>query len=324
METILLIFIFTVCMVGLTKGADWFLESAEKIGLAIGLSHFIIGVTIISFGTSFPELFTGIVAVLQEVPEMVAANAIGSNIANILLVVGLSSIVGGKLAVSKSLIDLDLPLLVAGTILLLVTIFPFSQGSQAIITASEGMILVFGYLIYMVYTVLYKEEGSEMSPTQIEENKKNRPKLIPADFILLFLGVILLTFSSNYLVESVIALSELHKIAVGAISIIAVAIGTTLPELFVSVKAVLDGDAEIALGNVFGSNIFNGLMVVGVPAIIGDLPLDRETYMIGVPFMIFATLIFTFSGISKRIHAYEGAFYLLIYGLFIIKIFGIF
>ena len=299
------------------------MESAEKIGLAIGLSHFIIGVTIISFGTSFPELFTGVVAVLQGVPELVIANALGSNIANILLVVGLSSIVGGKLVVSKSLIDLDLPLLVAATTLLLATIIPF-RGGEPLVTGSEGMILAFGYLVYMVYTILYQEDVDDGLSNDLKEKDKEEIKLELADFTLLFLGIVLLTFSSNYLVESVVALSRLHQIAVGAISIVAVAVGTTLPELFVSIRAVLDGDSEMALGNVFGSNIFNGLIVVGIPAIVGDLPLDTETFKIGLPFMVFATLLFTFSGISKRIHAYEGAFYLLLYGLFIIKIFGIF
>ncbi len=336
METVILIFIFVVSTVGLVKGADWFLESAEKIGLALGLSHFIIGVTIVSFGTSFPELFTSIVAVIQEAPEMVTANAIGSNIANIFLVVGFSALVGGKLTVGKSLIDLDLPLLAAGTAILLAVIYPFNDLSgEVFISRPESLILVFGYVIYFVYTILFEEEDEKFIekeddlktlPSREERRGHGREasKLKSSDFILLVLGIILLSFSSNYLVKSVVALSALHRIAVGAISIVAVAIGTTLPELFVSVKAVRSGDSDMALGNVFGSNIFNSFVVIGIPGLIGGLPLDSETYAIGVPFLIFATLLFTFSGISRRIHAYEGAFYILLYGLFILKIFGIF
>ncbi len=332
MQTVILVFIFIISTFGLVKGADWFLESAEKIGLAIGLSHFIIGVTIVSFGTSFPELFTGVVAVLEGAPTMVAANAIGSNIANILLGVGLSALVGGKLVVTKSLIDLDLPLLAGGTAILLVTIFSFTTEEVVFINRSESLILVFGYFVYFIYTLAYEEEDDSESvetlPSRKERRghgeKTERPKLLFSDFALLVLGVMLLTFSSRYLVQSVIGLSELHQIAIGAISIIAVAVGTTLPELIVSVKAVINGDSEIALGNVFGSNIFNSFIVIGIPGLIGGLPLDHETYYIGIPFLILATVLFIFSGISRRIHAYEGAFYILLYILFIIKIFGIF
>lgn len=111
------IVIFLASLVALVKGADWLLESSEKIGLSLGLSPFIIGVTIVGLGTSFPELISSLFAVFQGITEFVPANAIGSNIANILLVVGVSAVIGGRLVVTKSLIDLDLPLLAISTIL---------------------------------------------------------------------------------------------------------------------------------------------------------------------------------------------------------------
>ena len=109
------IIVFIISLAVLVKGADWLLGSAEKIGLAAGLSPVIVGVVIVGLGTSFPELISSLVAVFKGVTEIVAANAIGSNIANILLVVGISSVVGGRLAVTKNLIDLDLPLLAIST-----------------------------------------------------------------------------------------------------------------------------------------------------------------------------------------------------------------
>ncbi len=332
--TIILAFIFAVSVVGLVKGADWFLESSEKLGLALGLSPFIVGVTIVSLGTSFPELFTGIMAVLRGAPEIVTANAIGSNIANILLVVGFSALVGGKLVVTKSLIDLDLPLLAIGTVILLGVIQPFSEGQEAIITRPESIILVIGYIIYFIYTIFHDYPETEKEDVKkLPSRKERRENLAEGekssgftlnDGILLFIGVFLLAFGSNYLIDSVIKLSELHQIAMGVISIIAVAIGTTLPELFVCVKAAREGNSELALGNIFGSNIFNSFIVIGIPGIIGDLPLDVETYQVGIPFLLFATLLFVISGISRRVHSYEGAFYLLLYIIFIVKIFGIF
>jgi len=334
MNTLILIFIFTISIVGLTKGADWFLESAEKVGFFLGLSPFIIGVTVVSLGTSFPELFTGIMAVLQNAPEIVAANAIGSNIANILLVVGVTALVGGKLVVPKSLIDLDLPLLAGGTALLFVMIYPFAGDSEIMIIRPESIALVFGYVVYLTYVIFNdfdsseedsKNLSSQKTKKQIKKRKdKTKPELKIVDIVLLFMGVFLLAFGSRYLIESAVLLSEIHQIAVGAIAIIAVAIGTTLPELFVSVKAAREGNSELALGNIFGSNIFNSFMVIGIPGLISDLPLDSETYRVGVPFLILATALFVISGISRKIHVSEGIFYLLLYALFIIKVFGLF
>src|SRR3989344_2003975 len=157
--------IFAVSLAVLVKGSNWLVTSAEKIGLAVGLSPFIVGVTIAGVGPSFPELISSFVAVLKGVPEVAAANAVGSNIANILLIVGLSALVGRKLIVTKSLIDLDLPLLAIGTVLLLGVLW-------------DGVIT---YGVYLLYTMLHKESedtqeiidaahlhasGRERQPTQ--------------------------------------------------------------------------------------------------------------------------------------------------------------
>ncbi len=337
MESFILILIFLVSTIGLVKGADWFLESAEKLGLFLGLPSFIVGVTIVSLGTSFPELFTGIMAMMQNAPEIVVANAVGSNIANILLVVGFSALISGKLVVTKSLIDLDIPLLAIGTALLLAVIYPFkgNGNEDAIITGAESILLVIGYVIYFIYIILHDPNDTEKAikkehPPRVkrrdhllnkEEPKKANFKI--QDLFLFLTGIFLLAFGSNYLIRSVVAFSELHQIAVGAISIVAVAVGTTLPELFVSIKAAKQGNSELALGNIFGSNIFNSFIVIGVPGLLGNISMDIETYRVGLPFLVISTFLFVISGISKRIHAYEGAFYLLLYILFIVKIFGI-
>jgi len=115
---------------------------------------------------------------------------------------------------------------------------------------------------------------------------------------------------------------EYVLIATGVIAITAIALGTSLPELIVSIKAAIQKKPEVALGNIFGSNIFNALVVVGIPGLFTTLKLDAQTYALGVPALILATLIFTISGISRRFHMWEGGFYLLLYILFIAKLFG--
>ena len=317
------ILVFILSLTVLVKGADWLLDSAEKIGLAVGFSPFIVGVIIVGIGTSFPELISSLVAIRQGVVEIVAANAVGSNIANILLIVGFSAVVGGRLVVNKSLIDLDLPLLATSTVLLLVVVIDRQ------VTFFEAILLVAAYGVYLLYTILHKEhedihEDSSAKEKQRKKKKIKPPKIVPMDIIFLVLGIAGLVLGAKYLIDSVIKLSEIFQIGAGVIAITAVAFGTSLPELIVSIKAARQKKSEVALGNIFGSNVFNALMVVGIPGLFVKLQVDAPTLLVGVPIMALATLLFIISGISKRIHVWEGAFYLLLYILFIGKLFNLF
>lgn len=324
------IVVFIVSLAVLVKGADWLITSAEKIGLAIGLSPFIVGVTIVGVGTSFPELISSFVAVFKGVTDVVAANAIGSNIANILLIVGISAVIGKKLTVTKSLIDLDLPLLAIGTVLLLGIVWDKQ------ITFGESLLMLVTYGVYLLYTVLHKDtedsqEITEVLPSRQERRKHiaahkkekfTRPKLVAKDFILLVVGILGLVFGAKYLIDALVNLSTMLNIATGVIAITAVAVGTSLPELLVSAKAAFQKKSEVALGNIFGSNVFNALVVIGLPGLFRTLAVDSQTFTIGVPTMTLATLLFVISGISRRIHVWEGVFYLSVYILFIAKLFN--
>lgn len=322
------IIVFIVSLAVLVKSADWLIGSAEKIGLAFGLSSFIVGVTIVGLGTSFPELIASLFAVLKGATEVVTANAIGSNIANILLIVGISSIVGRSLSVTKSLIDLDLPLLAIGTVIFL------GVAWDGQINFGESLILLSAYGVYLLYTVIHRDEIEsdevvKTLPSRKDRRQKvniteedKRPKITSKDIILLLVGIVGLGFGAKYLIDALINLSLIFNIAVGVITITAVSIGTSLPELLVSVKAAWQKKSEIALGNVFGSNVFNILVVVGLPGLFSTLNIDSQTFTIGLPVLALATLLFVISGISRRIHAWEGAFYLFFYLLFIVKLFN--
>jgi len=324
------IFIFIISLVVLVKGADWLLESAEKIGMHFGLSPFVIGVLITGIGTSLPELASGISAVFNGANEIVVANAVGSNVANILLVIGISAVVGGRLVMTKNLIDLELPLLAISTVLFLGVVY------DGVVTQLEAFFLVLAYTIYLVYTVLNKGEGKEGFVStmereieeRIEKYKQNfgfsimKPFFIFKDYIMLIVGAFALFIGAEYLIESVIAISDEVGIATGVISITAVAIGTSLPELLVSIKAVLQKKYETSVGNILGSNAFNALMVVGVPGVASSLVLGDKTLLVGVPVMALATLLFIISGISRTIYNWEGMIYLVVYAFFIVKLFA--
>lgn len=328
--------IFIAALLVLIKGADWVLDSAERIGLAIGFSPFIIGVLLVGVGTSFPELIAGIVSVFQGAPEIVTANAVGSNIANILLVIGFAAVVAGRLTVTKNLIDLDLPLVALATVLLLGVV---RDGS---VTQPEALLLIAGYVVYFFYALRVREEEEEATeedvvdvippprhkppppPTSSIIKTLQTPEVILKNIGIFIVGAAGLALGAHYLIKSVIALSTLLDIATGTIALAAVAFGTSLPEVIVSLKAARQKKSEVVLGNIFGSNVFNTLAVIGIPALFTTLPIDAQTFSLGLPVMIAATALFVISGISRRIHNWEGMMYLLIYILFIGKLFGFF
>ncbi len=321
---ILWILAFILSLAVLVKSADWFVESSEKIGLALKISPFIIGVTIVAIGTSFPELATSIIATLKGTTEIVAANVVGSNLGNILLIVGISAILAKTLIVKRNLIDLDAPLLGITTFLFIFVVWDKK------IVLGEGILLILGFLIYILYTIFQKRkpekeisEAIEILPSRVERRKVS-PGINSKTFLFLVLGIVGLTVGANYTIEAMIKISELLKISSSLIAITVLAIGTSLPELVVSIRASLKKKYEIALGNIFGSNVFNILLVVGIPALIRPLTVDELTFSIGLPFLIVATLLFIISGISRKIHIWEGAMYLLLYILFIAKLCGLF
>lgn len=318
--------IFIISLLVMIKGADWFLESSEKIGLALGLSPFIIGVVIVGLGTSFPELISSLIGVWQGQLDIAPANAIGSNIANILLVVGIASQLARdrKLEVHKNLIDIDIPLLASGTAL-----FIFVSLDHHI-TLLESILLLTTYLIYLLYIFIQKDEQVKHSGKnflkefQVQQGHPRKPGSITLKEVLFFtIGLLALMVGAKYLIDSVVALSAILNIATGLITVSAVALGTSLPELFVSVRAARAGKGDVALGNIFGSNIFNMFIVVGLPGLFGTLTIDEKTFFIGLPMLAVATFLFVISGISRKIYIWEGGFFLALYALFIGKLFNI-
>ena len=309
MSLFIWIIIFVVSLAVLIKAADYFTRYSEKIGLALGIPAFIVGVTIVSIGTSLPELASSIAAVMQGQTEIVIANAVGSNIANILLIVGIAALFARKLIVKRDLINLDAPLLACVTGM---AVFMIWDGK---VNWIEAIFLVGSYLVYALYTVFSRDKN--------DKKEQKKPKFKIAHLVIILVSAVFIYLGAKYTIDAVIEISNILNINSSIIALSAVAIGTSLPELLVSVMAAKRGNYEMALGNVFGSNIFNLTMVIGVPAFITELEVSSGALLIAVPFLILATVLYIISGISKKIHNWEGAMYLIIYGLFIVKLLGI-
>ena len=311
MTSILWIGVFFVSLVGLVKGADFLLTSAERIGKYFKLPAFVIGALIVGVGTSLPELASSVAAVLSGESEIVVANAVGSNIANILLVAGLSAIVGRKIISTKNLVNLEVSLLMLSTVLFL------GVSYDGIVSQLEALLVTLSFIVYFSYLLFHREDVE----TQAAGDPVNEITL--KDYIFLVLGSALLGLGANYLIESVIAISEIFNISPGVISISAIAIGTSLPEILVSVKAVIRGQTDMAFGNVFGSNVFNMLMIVGTVGLFSPLALDERTLLIGLPMLAVSTLTFIIASMAMRIYMWEGFMFLIFYLFFMLKIFGL-
>ena len=310
--------IFIVSLIVLIKASDYFTDSAEKIGVYFGLPAFIIGVTIVAIGTSLPELISSIFAVLKGSSEIVVGNVVGSNITNIFLVLGVAAILGKKIKVTYELVHVDLPLLVGSAFLLAVTIW------DGIFTLPEALLCIGGIILYLFYTINAekKHKDVEIKKEMKGEIKKIR-KLDLKTLIILAVSAFFIYLGAKYTVESVIQLSEILNIGKEIIAISAVALGTSLPELMVTVSAARKGKPEMAVGNILGSNIFNSLAVMGIPALIGTLIIPHSILTFGLPMMLIATLLYFFITQDKEITRWEGWMLIIFYVFFIGKLFNL-
>lgn len=308
--TIFWIVVFVASLTALIKGADFLLTSAERIGHYFKLAPFVIGALIIGIGTSLPELASSVFAVLAGETEIVIANAVGSNIANILLVAGLSAVVGRKIVSTKNLVNIEISLLMLSTALFIGVAY------DGLVTQLEAALIGMSFIVYFAYLLFHEDEDDKQEGMEVN-------KILTKDYAMLVGGSLLLGLGANYLIESVIALAEIFSIAPGAIAISAVAVGTSLPEILVSVTAVLRGKTDLAFGNVFGSNVFNMLMIVGSVGLFAPLSVGVATLTVGIPMLAAVTLMFIIASLSMRIYIWEGLMFLIFYLFFILKIFGV-
>jgi len=322
MELFIQIATFVIALAVLIKSSDIFTDNSEKLGQVLGIPQFLIGISIVALGTSLPELVTSILSNIEGYSSIVTANVVGSNIANILLVAGLSALVAKRLIVEKNLIKLDLPILFAITAILIVTIY---DGSFSFV---EGVILMAAYVVYLTYNFSeHRQAKLKMLEEKIEQkvekvihpkSKVNNSKLL----LFIFLSALGVFVGAKYTVSSIIGVSEILNLAPSAIAISAVAIGTSLPELMVGIAAAKKKNYEMVIGNIIGSNVFNATVVMSVASFFGTLNVTSDVITIAIPYLIISTILFTFSGIERKVFSFEGALYGILYLLFIGQLFN--
>ncbi|OIP81243.1 conjugal transfer protein TraR [Candidatus Peregrinibacteria bacterium CG22_combo_CG10-13_8_21_14_all_44_10] len=305
--------IMILSMAVLVKAADYFTTYSEKIGLILGISPFVIGATIVGVGTSMPELITSIISVYKGEPGIVSGNVVGSNITNILLIIGVGAIISKNTLSNKKLDEnLDIPILAFITIFLLLMLRDGTFGF------TEGIIMIVAYVIYTAY-LIHDHRTEKAIEAKVKEDTAEKSKIKWHLPVIIIVSGFFIYIGAEWTIESVIKISEMLNIGTAIIAGTVVALGTSLPELVVSIQAARRKQAGMILGNIFGSNIFNSTIVMGVPALMTDLPVPAPVLAVGIPFLIGATMLLIYSSMSKHISSFEGALYVLMYSYFIIE-----
>jgi cation:H+ antiporter len=292
----------------LIKGADWLVGSASKLAASFGIPSMVIGLTVVAFGTSAPESAIGILSAIDHTNQITLGDVIGSSIANIALIIGITSVIS-PLAVDRKLLTKEL---LISFIIQLVFITMALLGG--VVSKIDGIILLSGFLLFLVYLMRTSKNSlvsfSEGTDTTADES---RIKLIAV----LIVGLVCLVFGGNVVVDTSTSIAHRLGLSEAMIGVTIVALGTSLPELVTCIVAAVRKENDIAAGNIIGSNIFNILFVLGLSSAIHPIEISRGIY-IDSAFMLFATiLLFLFAFKQNRITRQKGIILVFLYLFFI-------
>tara|TARA_B100000508_G_C11463608_1_gene280421 strand:+ start:4184 stop:5134 length:951 start_codon:yes stop_codon:yes gene_type:complete len=293
----------------LVRGADLFVEGAKRIGAKFGMSSFAIGVLIVGLGTSLPELASSIAAVMAGSTEIVIANAVGSNITNILLIVGVLAILGGPVVINKDLLKTELPIFFIATVHFVASIY------DGVVDRVEALLLFGTLSAYIWY--LFSSANEAKDEMEVKVKKKD---ISIKDWVFVVLGAAAVLLGAKYTVAMAVNIATGLAIPIGLVSIAAIAIGTSLPELFVSLQAIKNKETDLAIGNIFGSNAFNILMVVGIPGLISRLEAGPVVMELGIGVLVAASLILFVNGLARQVQRWEGVAMMIFFVFFLVKL----
>ena len=287
----------------LVKGADYFVDGAAGIATKFGIPQLVVGLTIVAMGTSAPEAAVSITGALNGAADISIGNVVGSNILNVLIILGVTGVITA-VAVQKSTLMIEMPFMMAITVLLIVL---GMTGNE--ITFFEGVILWICFIAYLAYLYVLAKKGTD------EEATEDRPiwKLL----LFIVVGGVVVVWGANISVDAAVAIATAIGISEKLIGLTIVALGTSLPELVASVTAAKKGNADIAIGNIVGSNIFNILFVLGTSALIIPIPYQSAFLFDGIVAVAAGVLLWIATIRKRELSRVWGAIMLLCYAAYL-------
>lgn len=304
---IISILLLIVGFVLLIKGADIFVDGASSTALNLKVSKMVIGLTIVAFGTSAPELAVSIKALLSGSSDIVLGNVVGSNILNILLILGISSLFS-SMVVKDNTVKKEIPLTILFSVLLTVLSFDnvFDKKITNVITRTDGFVILLFFIVFIYYL-------ASIAKNNKEENEE-APYKIGKSLLFVLIGLVGIVAGSNLVVDNASAIAKALSVSEKMISLTIVAFGTSLPELGTSVQAARKHENDIAIGNIIGSNIFNIGIVIGLPcALIGNINVGTFNYIDMFTMIGAAILLFLLTFKKRKLDKGEGLIMLLIF-----------
>jgi len=334
------ILLFIVGLIFLVGGSEYFVKSASTIAKKLRVSEFVIGLTLVALGTSIPELASSIVASLDKSPGIVVGNVVGSNVANIGLVIGIAATIT-VIKTKKDMLKRDGYFMLLASVLLLIFALNLS------IDFFESIIFIILYVAYILYIFVNKSLRKEIKAIEDHPFNLHKLKNLAKKFLFYFkyneksiekvdryllkhVGIFLLSgvaivFGAKFLVEEAIFIAHSFGISDVLIGLTLIAVGTSLPELMVTISAARQGYANMAVGNVLGSNIANIFLILGVSGILFPIKIQPGTLVVSIPFMlILSILLLVFIKTEWKLKKWEGIILLLFYATFIIGSFYLF
>ncbi|UCF89970.1 MAG: calcium/sodium antiporter [Desulfobacterales bacterium] len=299
----------------LIKGADWLVDGAASIARRANVSDLVIGLTVVAFGTSTPELFVNIIASLRGNTDIAIGNVLGSNVANVVLILGVSSMIY-PLAVTQGTVWKEIPfsLLAAAVLYFTANDQLIDHAGASVLTRIDGLVFLSFFTIFIYYSFSIAARINGM-----EAHVPAKPRGWIPSVVFILGGLMGLTLGGRWIIDGAVALATRFGMSESILGLTIVAVGTSLPELATSAVAAYKKNADIAVGNVVGSNIFNIFFVLGISALIKPLPFQpRNNSDIGA--VILASLllfVFMFTGKKRSLDRWEGLVSLILYGGYI-------
>ena len=316
---LLSVFLIVVGFVFLIKGADFLVEGSSNIAKKFHIPEIIIGLTIVSIGTSMPELFVSTTSSINGYSDMSIGNIIGSNLCNLLLILGLSAMIR-PIKFQRETRLIEMPMCLVITI-----IFMIFCNTSGTIQKSEAIILIILFIMFIIYTIIMGKKGEQFDKDRaiVEIQIENKPISMIKSIIFIILGIIGLKIGGDLTVENSLVIARQFNVSEKVIGLTILAIGTSLPELVTSVTAAIKGNSDIAIGNIIGSNIFNILFIIGVSALISPLAYNF-TYNIQMAILIIAMLVLALFPVippKNEMSRFNGVIYLMLYLIYMIILF---
>lgn len=296
----------------LIKGADFLVDGASDIAKKFHIPQIIIGLTIVSIGTSMPELFVSITSALEGYSDMALGNVIGSNLCNLLLILGLSTVIM-PVKFQRETRLIEIPLCLIFTI-----IFAIICNTGLRIYKSEAILLLVLFIIFILYTIFMGIKGEKFDEEEKVQKSHDENVSVLKSIINILIGIIALKVGGDFTVDNAVIVAQNLNISEKIISLTILAIGTSLPELVTSVTAAIKGNSDIAIGNIIGSNIFNMLLIIGVSALIKPI-VYNISYNIDMIMLFWGTLLLALFPIippKNKMNRSNGAVYLSLYILY--------